>query len=457
MRCGRRHSRGPAAGPQFPGAASTGAPPLTGLTAVPATQASGSGWAWNGGTGAVNITGAIVFAGFDVAGDLNINASGVTISGSTINGEITVAGSGGPVTGTLISKCVIIAGGEGIKLGDGGANIPANTTIADCTISGSNATWGRLAYGVDDNYFNAVNTVILRCNIYWCRVAATLNSGLIQDCYFHDWGYINGDHSDGVAVAGVPSGSSLQILHSAILMQSNETSPVPMGSDAYPCQDITVDSCLLAGGDYGIYAGFQGNAHHIDGGCATHGTASVDDAAAAAGDLGAVITGSGIPANTSIIAVFPGSGYTLSQAATTSLGSVTLTVTFLNLWLRTDPGCAISSTSSLVVSDPSAVSSDVGATVTCTTAGKIPAFTTITAAGSGSYTLSALPLATGSGLTFQVHFTNNLTITRNRFSEMFFPGCGSTGDPAADWDPAPPSNVWAGNVFHESAAPVSHP
>jgi capsid protein len=66
-----------------------------------------------------------------------------------------------------------------------------------------------------------------------------------------------------------------------------------------------------------------------DAGCGTNNLSTVvTDAAAQAGDVGLPIVGTGIPAGTVIVAVTPGTGYTISQAATatSSGGGVSLTV-----------------------------------------------------------------------------------------------------------------------------------
>lgn len=69
-------------------------------------------------------------------------------------------------------------------------------------------------------------------------------------------------------------------------------------------------------------------AARVDAACATNsGSTAVTDTHAAAGDLpGSYITGAGIPAGTEIVTVTPGTGYTISQAATATSASVSLTV-----------------------------------------------------------------------------------------------------------------------------------
>jgi len=63
-----------------------------------------------------------------------------------------------------------------------------------------------------------------------------------------------------------------------------------------------------------------------DSGCSTNTTTTVTDSHAVAGDLNAAISGTNIPANTDINTVNAGVGYTISNAATGSAGSLTFTV-----------------------------------------------------------------------------------------------------------------------------------
>lgn len=64
----------------------------------------------------------------------------------------------------------------------------------------------------------------------------------------------------------------------------------------------------------------------VDAGCGTtSASATVTDTAAVAGDVGSTVTGTGVPANTTIIAVTPGTGFTMSANATAT-GSVSLTI-----------------------------------------------------------------------------------------------------------------------------------
>jgi hypothetical protein len=85
----------------------------------------------------------------------------------------------------------------------------------------------------------------------------------------------------------------------------------------------------------------------------TNNSAVVTDAAAVAGDVGKPVSGTGIPAGTTIISVVPGTSFTMSQNATAT-GTITATVgytpvdagsgkTFRNISLKSfgAPDCVI--------------------------------------------------------------------------------------------------------------------
>jgi hypothetical protein len=391
MRGGRRHSRGWAQGPQFPGAGNTGAT----ATAVTTTNVSGgatsgTGWSWNGTT--CTVTGSVT--GLNVAGPISITGASATVSNcvaSATSAGITIAASGvtvttctapsilmntGGLSDITIEQCTVAcANGECIEMNvSTGAGV-TGLTIRDCTLSGLDAGAGRTTYGVDDNRGNTDPSMLIQgCNIYWCRDAFNLTAATIQGCYVHDFGYVFGDHTDGVANGGT-GGEALTILGNSILMNHDETSPLILGGTAF-LQNVTIAGNLLAGGDYCIYAGLQ----------------STDN-------------------------------------------------------LRTDTSCSISGGTTL--NDAALIAGDAGATVTdLTTPANIPAFTTIGTPSGGTATLSQA-CTNSSSQHVQLHFTSGIVISGNRFSRMFYQHAG-TFAPCVDYDSTVASNVWdAGNVFHD--------
>ena len=106
------------------------------------------------------------------------------------------------------------------------------------------------------------------------------------------------------------------------------------------------------------------------------------------------------------------------------------------------------------VTDTSAAAGDLGAFIT--NSSYLPADTTITAVSAGTgYTLSALSSActAASGVTLTVHYTYHIQVTGNRFSQAYAAASGASGE-VSSWDSAIGSNVWTGNVIHDTGANV---
>lgn len=78
-------------------------------------------------------------------------------------------------------------------------------------------------------------------------------------------------------------------------------------------------------------------ASRTDPGCVTNSTTLVTNTGARTYDVGATITGSGIPGSTTVVSVVPGVSWTLSHSATAS-ATVTLTVASLNAAARSTTG-----------------------------------------------------------------------------------------------------------------------
>jgi hypothetical protein len=445
--------------PEFPNASNTGATTTAVTTLnVPAGGTSGTGWSWSGTTctvtgnvsglnvtGSISVTGANVTLSDCVAGPgysgITIAASGVTVTACTAP---SILFNTGGLSDILVEQCTVASsGGELIEMNvSSGAGV-TGLTIQDCTLSGLDARVGRSAYGIDDNRGNTDPSLLIqRCNIYWCRLGISVTAGTIRDCYIHDFGYIQGDHTDGIANGGT-GGEALNILHNTILMNRDETSPLPLGGSGSWLQNVTVDSNLLAGGDYCAYLGLEGGDNlRVDGPrtdssgvTVSSGLTTVTDTHAQANDLNATITGTGIPANTTITNV-TGSTYTINKTTTGSGTSVTVT-----------PVVTVTS-GSMTVADTHADSGDFGYVITSTPGTSMAFNTTITSVTQGvSYTIS--PAATGSATEVTIHYSSGIVVTNNRFSTVFFPDCGSFGT-NTDFDAAVPSNVWAGNLIHET-------
>jgi Right handed beta helix region len=222
------HNQGGQRDCRFPGPASTGVPASVSLRAVPGQVSSGPGWSYDPAAGSVNVTGdGAVLSGLAIDGTLNITASHVTVADDRITAT----------------------GNFGISL-----RHTAGVTIEDSTISGQNATSGRVSYAIDDIYGDSAGTVITGNNISDWRVGINATTGQITGNYIHDPGYLAGDHTDGIYDQG--GTGQLTISGNTVLNSLGQTCAIMLESaPGQPVANKTISGNLLAGGDYVIYAG----------------------------------------------------------------------------------------------------------------------------------------------------------------------------------------------------------
>jgi hypothetical protein len=213
----------------FPTAASTGPPAGTALKTVPGQVSSGPGWKFVAATSTVEVTGDnAVLSGLYIPYNLDINsASHVTITGDQV------------VTG----------GNWGVSL-----RHTAGVTIENTTISGQNATTGRVNYAIDDIYGDSTGMVIKNNDISDWRIGVNVTSGNVTGNYIHHPGYLTGDHTDGIFDNG--GSAQLTISGNTILNNLGQTDAilldVPAGETV---SNKTITGNLLAGGSYTIYLG----------------------------------------------------------------------------------------------------------------------------------------------------------------------------------------------------------
>ena len=215
----------------YPGAATTGVPAGTTLKQVPAQVTSGPGWTWNATTKTAVVTGkGTVLSGLSISGTLQINADNVTVK----NVKVTTGGN------------------FGISL-----THTAGVTIANSTISGQNATTGRVSYAIDDVYGDSTGTTIKANNISDFRTAVQVSTGLADGNYIHDPGFAPGDHTNGFYVGG--GTQPLTIQNNTIFDSLDQTDAINLDAatpgPAAPVANKTIRNNLLAGGSYTIYAG----------------------------------------------------------------------------------------------------------------------------------------------------------------------------------------------------------
>jgi hypothetical protein len=125
-----------------------------------------------------------------------------------------------------------------------------------------------------------------------------------------------------------------------------------------------------------------------DAGCVTNSTATVSDVQVQAVDLGKSVTGSGIPAGTYVISVTLGTGFVMSQAASTG---ITVSLVIGSLTTRIDTGCVLNSTATVGDTLNTVTTADIGNLVT---GSGIPASTHILSVTPGTGFVMTAPATT---------------------------------------------------------------
>ncbi len=214
---------------QYPDATNTGVPGGATLKSVPSQLTSGTGWAYNATGKNVVVTGkGTVLSGLYITGTLTINASNVTVKDVHV------------VTNAIFGV---------------GLTHTTGVTIENSTISGLNATTGRVDSAIDDVYGDSTGMVIKDNNIFDFRTAIHISTGLVEGNYIHDPGYISGDHTNGFYVNG--GTEPLTISGNTIFNSRSQTDAINLdaGSAGVPVANKTVQNNFLAGGSYTIYGG----------------------------------------------------------------------------------------------------------------------------------------------------------------------------------------------------------
>jgi hypothetical protein len=213
----------------YPDATNTGVPASVTLKTVPTQISSGPGWTYNATTQAVDVTASGAnLSGLYIPWTLDITASNVTINDSEVDTN----------------------GLYGVILND-----TTGVTIENSTITGENATSGRVSYAVDDVYGNTTATTIENDNISDFRTAVNLSTGTIEGNYIHNPGYISGDHTNGIFDDGTTQ--PLMIKDNTIFNSLGQTDAISLDSSTSnsPVANKTVENNFIAGGGYTIYGG----------------------------------------------------------------------------------------------------------------------------------------------------------------------------------------------------------
>ena len=205
-------------------------PAGTVLKSVPGQVSSGTGWKFISSSGGyVSVTGAgAVLSGLSIPYNINVTANNVTLKNDKI----------------------VVAGNYGISLRN-----TAGVTIENSTISGTNATSGRVEYAVDDIYQSSTGLVVSGNNISDFCHGVQVSACLVTGNYIHDPGYVAGDHIDGIFDPGFAG--ALMISGNTILDSFTQTSAISLDASAAGTlvANKTVENNLLGGGGYAIYGG----------------------------------------------------------------------------------------------------------------------------------------------------------------------------------------------------------
>ena len=214
----------------YPDATNTGVPAGTTLKSVPSQVTSGPGWSYDATTKAVVVSvNGTVLSGLNIPSNLTINASNVTVK----------------------NVQVVTGGGFGISL-----THTTGVTIENSTISGLNATTGRVNAAISDVYGDSTGMVIKDNNISYFRTAVQISAGLVDGNYIHNPGYVAGDHTNGVAIDGGATGN-LTIQNNTIFNSLGQTDAITLGVSTVGAlvANKTVQNNFLAGGGYSLYGG----------------------------------------------------------------------------------------------------------------------------------------------------------------------------------------------------------
>jgi hypothetical protein len=213
----------------YPDGTNTGVPRGTTLRSVPGQVSHGRGWHFEAADDTVEVTGrGAVLSDLYIRCNLDITASDVTVK----------------------DVRVVTSARFGISL-----RHTTGVTIENSTVRGRNVGAGRVDYAIDDVYADSTGMTIKNNNISRDRTAVQVTTGLVSGNYIHDFGYIAGDHTNGVFDAG--STGYLTIRHNTILDNLSETDAISLDasfSGSRVANKIVVNN-LLGGGGYAIYGG----------------------------------------------------------------------------------------------------------------------------------------------------------------------------------------------------------
>jgi hypothetical protein len=204
-------------------------PTGTALLAVPGQVSSGPGWHFDAAAGVVDVTG-----------------DGTVLSGLYIPYMVNITGSN-----VVVRDVRVVSGGFfGIGLAH-----TSGVTIEDSTVSGRDASGGRVGSAIDDMYGDSTGMVIKNDNVFFFKTAVQVTTGVVTGNYIHDPGYVAGDHTNGVFDVGTTQ--PLIISGNTILNSLTQTDAISLdaSSRGEHIANKTIEGNFLGGGAYTIYGG----------------------------------------------------------------------------------------------------------------------------------------------------------------------------------------------------------
>jgi hypothetical protein len=218
----------------YPDATNTGVPTGMSLRSVPGQASSGPGWSTDGGGNVTVFGNGAVFAGYSVAGSVNVTGDNAVIKDDAISnfGDDT--------------------SGDGINL----TGNPSNVTIEHVDISSPHGTSGDMGVfaGIKDIDGEAMGTKLLDNNIADASTGVQIYIGLIEGNYIHDEtpadpsSHLNGTTSNGSTVP-------LTIEHNTVFNPNSQTDAISLFEDFGVEANVLITGNLVAGGGYTIYGG----------------------------------------------------------------------------------------------------------------------------------------------------------------------------------------------------------
>ncbi|GAA3575410.1 hypothetical protein GCM10022419_065680 [Nonomuraea rosea] len=167
-----------------------------------------------------------VIDGWDLTGDITVEANNVTIRNTRVRGQSDYWG--------ILQR----EGFTGLK-------------VEDSEIFGNGKV--RTQFGI----LNQGKLItVSRVDIHTISNGILTEQGLVEDSYVHDPKYYSGDHTDMImSTDTAAAGTQLVIRHNTVINTLDQTGAIALFQDFGVTRNVLVEGNLLAGGGWTIYAG----------------------------------------------------------------------------------------------------------------------------------------------------------------------------------------------------------